>query len=112
MKKYLLSAFLLFTIINVNAQVLSVIGYQERIPENNAELRCKGITLRKTMTIIAVEGNHNGFWIMYNNKPEKAFWGVNHAEKAVGEKLKAGTYHFYPNLKPDSDSAYVEIKLK
>ena len=110
--KICITAILLFFATISHAQILTVIGYQERIPDNNAELRCKAITLKKTMTIISVEGTHNGFWIMRNNKPEKAFWGIKHSEKAIGEKLKTGTYLFYPNLQPNSDSAYVEIKLK
>lgn len=93
------------------AQV-SLTGCQERIPNFNAELRCEGLSLTRSMRIDSVSGFHNGFWIVKGSKTEKAFWTEQYLRTAIGYVLKPGTYYVYPNLRQDCDTASVTIWLK
>jgi hypothetical protein len=46
------------------------------------------------------------------DKPVTAFWTERFLPRAKNYELKPETYFIYPNLKQDSDSAFVIIQLK
>ena len=67
MKKLLL--LILFLVVWVSsslAQQVEISGTQQRFPGRNAELSSVKVKISKTMTIVSVTGNNNGFWIMKN----------------------------------------------
>ena len=76
-----LMAIILFLIpLTVMAQRrVTVTGYQERIPNANAELRCDGVRITRTMEIDSISGYHNGFWITKSGRIEKAYWTLRQA---------------------------------
>ena len=113
MKKLLL--LILFLVVWVSsslAQQVEISGTQQRFPGRNAELSSVKVKISKTMTIVSVTGNNNGFWIMKNGKSEKAFWTEKQTSDAVGFKLTKGEYQVFPNIKTDESSASVTIKLQ
>lgn len=111
--RFLFLFFLTITAITTCAQQsTSITGFQERIPSQNAELSCNPVTITRNMVIDSVSGFHNGFWIVKNNKTEKAFWTERFAKNSIGYLLLPGTYSVYPNLKADSDTASVTIWLR
>ncbi|MBP5503643.1 MAG: hypothetical protein IKR94_04740 [Bacteroidales bacterium] len=113
MKKILLLiSFFVFWIATAVAQQVEISGTQRRLSGRNAELESQKVKIAKTMTIVSVTGNNNGFWITKNGKSEKAFWTEKQTSDAVGYKLSKGEYQVFPNLKTDENLATVTIKLK
>ena len=111
-KLLLLISFFVFWVTTAAAQQIVISGTQQRIPGRNAELSSLKVKISKTMTIVSVTGNNNGFWIMKNGKSEKAFWTEKQTSDAVGYKLTKGEYQVFPNIKNDENSASVTIKLQ
>ena len=112
MKAFLTLLFLLFLGNVVDAQSITISGTQKRVQGGNAQLESKTVSISKTLTIISVTGNHNGFWIVKNGKSAKAFWNEKQSVDAVGYKLTKGDYQVYPNIKTGENQADVTIKLQ
>ena len=91
---------------------ITVDGYQERIPNANAELRCDGVRITRTMQIDSISGYHNGFWITKNGRIEKAYWTLRMSDSCIGYELKPGFYHVYPNVVLPSDTAKITLWLQ
>ena len=92
-----------------------IFGKQLTQKEQNAILECEGKKIQRTMIIDSVSCSCDGFWIMRGtkgNKPVKAFWRESIMPRAIGFELKPDTYFIYPNIKENSDSAFVEIWLR
>ena len=111
-KLLLLVSFFVFWVTTAAAQQIVISGTQQRILGSNAELSSEKVKISKTMTIVSVTGNNNGFWIVKNGKSEKAFWTEKQTTDAVGYKLTKGEYQVFPNIKSDEKSASVTIKLQ
>ncbi|MCF7730832.1 MAG: hypothetical protein K9N23_04055 [Akkermansiaceae bacterium] len=78
---------------------------------SNAKLECTAVTVSSPMTISAVSGSNEGFWIQQGSSTVMKFYKSNDPS-AVGQKLQAGTYYVYPNLKKGSSAATVTVTLK
>lgn len=111
-KLLLLISFFVLWIATAAAQQVVISGSQQRFPGRNAELSSQKVKIKKTMTIVSVTGNNNGFWITKNGKSEKAFWTEKQTTDAIGYKLTKGEYQVFPNIKSDDNSASVTIKLQ
>ena len=111
-KLLLLISFFVLWVSSSFAQQVEISGTQRRFPGRNAELSSVKVRIPKTMTIVSVTGNNNGFWITKNGKSEKAFWTEKQTSDAVGYKLTKGEYQVFPNIKSDENSASVTIKLQ
>ena len=92
---------------------ITVSGYQERIPNSNAELRCDGVRISRTMEIDSISGYHNGFWITKSGRIEKAYWTLRQAtDSSIGYQLTPGFYYVYPNVILPSDTATITLWLR
>ncbi len=90
----------------------TVTGYQERIPNSNAELKCDGVRITQTMYIDSISGYHNGFWISKGGRIEKAYWSIRQSDSCIGYELKPGFYQVYPNIVLPADTANITLWLK
>ena len=106
----IITALICFAI-SASAQV-TISGTQKRHVGQNAELVSQKVKIDKTMTIVAVSGSHNGFWITKNGKSEKAFWNEKNAVDAIGFKLSKGEYQVFPNIRQGENEANVTIRLQ
>lgn len=75
----------------------------------NAELKCNPVSFAKTMTILKIEGDCKGLWIV---KDDKIIHKFSDNKSPVGTILAAGTYYVYPNLKPNSNKASVTVTFE
>ncbi len=113
--KYLVNPLLiafLFSCVMALAQAndTRLIGKQvKEDSEQKAELVCIPLKITQTMKIVAVSGVNEGFWIQKESETVYKFTDVS---KAIGIKLKPGTYYVYPYLKKNALSANVEVVLK
>jgi hypothetical protein len=116
MKNFLLSFLLLLVFTDVFGQkTLTITGKQFKQKDRDAVLECEGLKISHTMLIDSVLCDCDGFWIMKGKKGDKpvtAFWTERFLSRAKNYELKPETYFIYPNLKQDSDSAFVIIQLK
>ena len=116
MKNFLLSFLLLLVFTDVFGQkTLTITGKQFKQKDRDAVLECEGLKISHTMLIDSVLCDCDGFWIMKGKKGDKpvmAFWTERFLPRAKNYELKPETYFIYPNLKQDSDSAFVIIQLK
>jgi len=113
MKTWLMAIILFLIPLAAMAQKrITVSGSQERIPNSNAELRCDGIRITRTMEIDSISGYHNGFWITKSGRIEKAYWTLRHSDSCIGYELKPGFYHVYPNVILPSDTATITLWLR
>ncbi|MCR5453679.1 MAG: hypothetical protein K6F33_01660 [Bacteroidales bacterium] len=112
MKRLVAIAIFLMPFTVCAQQRITIDGYQERMPNANAELRCNGIRISRTMQIDSISGYHNGFWIVKGNRIEKAYWTLRHADSSIGYQLKPGFYYVYPNIILPSDTAHITLWLK
>jgi hypothetical protein len=91
-------------------KVTRLIGEQKKASaDQKAELTCIPLKISSTMKIVAVSGDNEGFWIQ---KESETIYKFTEAEKAIGIKLKPGTYYVYPYFKDKQLKATVEIMLK
>lgn len=111
-KTAIITIFFIFLTNMLAAQQVTISGTQQRIKGSNAELTSQKVKVTKTMTIVAVTGHNNGFWITKNGKAEKAFWNDSQTHEAIGYKLTKGEYQVFPNIKSGENSATVTIKLQ
>lgn len=99
----------LFVSVNLNAQTIKISSTQTRGNNgNNAELKCNPVKFTKTATIIKVEGDCQGLWIVRANKVIHTF---PNNKKALGTVLEPGTYYMYPNLKTGKNTASVTVTM-
>ena len=91
---------------------ITVDGYQDRHPNANAELRCDGVRLSRTMQIDSISGYHNGFWITKNGRIEKAYWTLRMSDSCIGYELTPGFYYVYPNVVLPADTAKITLWLR
>ena len=107
----LFSLFVICSIGNsVNAQVTKLVGEQIRKSnEAQAVLKCFPVKITRTMQITKVTGSSNGFWIQKESETIHKFLDP---KKAIGIKLKPGTYYVYPYFKTNKLRAKVEVVLK
>ena len=106
---------LCFFVSEVSAQRIELKGFQYRQTDTNAVLECKGVKISRTMVIDSLSCDCDGFWIMKGKKGDKpvtAFWTERFLPRAKNYELKPETYFIYPNLKENSDSAFVTLRLK
>lgn len=109
-KAIIVLSLVMFTALFAGAQTVTISGTQIKgSAGKNAELKCNPVKITKTMKIIKVEGNCNGFWIQKGGVVTNRFYDN---KKPVGTALKPGTYYVYPNLKSGSNSANVKITLQ
>jgi hypothetical protein len=106
-----IAAALLWTATAGAQSRITIDGYQERVPGANAELRCDGVRLSRTMQIDSISGYHNGFWISKSGRIEKAYWTLRHSDSCIGYELKPGFYHVYPNIVLPADTAHITLWL-
>jgi len=113
--KYLVNPLLiafLFSGVMALAQANDTRLVGDQVKEANAqkaELVCVPVKITQTMEIVAVSGKNEGFWIQ---KESVTIYKFTDVSKAVGTKLKPGTYYVYPYLKPEKLKAHVEVVLK
>jgi len=113
--KYLVNPLLvafLFSCVMALAQAKDTRLIGDQVKEDNelkAELVCIPVKITKTMEVVSVSGDNNGFWIQ---KESETIYKFTDVSKAVGIKLKPGTYYVYPYLKNESLKAHVEVVLK
>lgn len=112
MKRLFAIAILLMPLTGWAQKRVCIDGYQERIPNANAELRCEGIRIARTMQIDSISGYHNGFWITKGSRIEKAYWSLRQVDSCIGYELKPGFYYVYPNIQLPSDTAHITLWLK
>lgn len=95
---------------NGQAKVTRLVG--EQIKEDlgkKATLICIPVKIIKTMEIVAVSGENSGFWIQKESETIYKFIDI---EKAIGVKLKPGTYYVYPYFRPKEVKAKVIVSLR
>lgn len=112
MKRLLAIILFLIPLAAMAQKRITVSGYQERIPNSNAELRCDGVRITRTMEIDSISGYHNGFWITKSGRIEKAYWTLRHSDSCIGYQLTPGFYYVYPNVILPSDTAEVTLWLR
>ncbi len=74
-----------------------------------AELVCIPVKITKTMEIVAVSGDNEGFWIQ---KESETIYKFTDSTKALGTRLKPGIYYVYPYFKKGKINARIEVLLK
>lgn len=112
MKRLMAIILVLIPLAAMAQKRITVSGYQERIPNSNAELRCDGVRISRTMEIDSISGYHNGFWITKSGRIEKAYWTLRHSDSCIGYELKPGFYYVYPNVILPSDTARITLWLR
>ena len=112
MKRLMAIILFLIPVVAMAQRRVTVTGYQERIPNANAELRCDGVRISRTMEIDSISGYHNGFWITKSGRIEKAFWTLRHSDSCIGYELTPGFYYVYPNVVLPSDTATITLWLR
>jgi len=113
MKRLLAIILFLIPVVAMAQRRITVTGYQERIPNSNAELRCDGVRITRTMEIDSISGHHNGFWITKSGRIEKAYWSLRQAtDSSIGYQLPPGFYYVYPNVILPADTAEVTLWLR
>ncbi len=112
MKRLMAIILFLIPLAAMSQKRITVSGYQERIPNSNAELRCDGVRISRTMEIDSISGYHNGFWITKSGRIEKAYWTFQHSDSCIGYELKPGFYYVYPNVILPSDTATITLWLR
>lgn len=112
MKRLMAIILVLIPLTAMAQKRITVSGYQERIPNSNAELRCDGVRISRTMEIDSISGYHNGFWITKSGRIEKAYWTLRHSDSCIGYELKPGFYYVYPNVILPSDTARITLWLR
>ncbi len=104
----LVLCFLFFSI-GINAQTIKISSTQTRGNNGmNAELKCRPVKITKAATIIKVEGDCLGLWIVRADKVTHTFQSN---KKALGTVLEPGTYYIYPNLKAGKNTASVTVTM-
>ena len=108
-KKYF-SFLLLLTFLTAHSTSVITITGTQTIDEKtfNKSLKCKPVRIAKEMTILKVEGDCQGFWIV---KKDQTIHDFSRNKSAIGTVLKKGTYYVYPHLKENRIVASVTMSL-
>ena len=84
-------------------------GYQTKGSGTNAKLECDGIIIYRTLTVVEINGDNDGFWITDGTGSVLAkYWNTNDSD-ALYLQFEPGTYYIYPNLKTGQTKASVQL---
>lgn len=109
MSHILLYLIILFSIGNVSAQTIELVGEQiKKIEDSIPILLCTPVKITKSMKITKVTGNCNEFWIQKDSETIHRF--INFIDP-IGMILAPGIYYAYPKLKNETKKADIKVTL-
>ena len=98
-----------------NAQdTFTLVGYQYAGsgPGDDATLECDGMEVHRTIAVIGIYGDNDGFWITDGTGSVLARYWYPNDESALGLQFSPGTYYIFPNLREGQSSASIKLEFQ